>query len=101
MKKTISKLMATAGALSLLASAIPFVGVSADEAAPFEYEKVEQYITHHFDYIDSGASDRVIDWILLGKMPENISNAIKKKQEEIQRMHELDFATGMLVQQDD
>ena len=33
----------------------------------FEYEKVEQYITHHFDYIDSGASDRVIDWILLGK----------------------------------
>ena len=41
MKKTISKLMATAGALSLLASAIPFVGVSADEAAPFEYEKVE------------------------------------------------------------
>ena len=26
---------------------------------------------------------------------------IKKKQEEIQRMHELDFATGMLVQQDD
>ena len=67
----------------------------------FEYEKVEQYITHHFDYIDSGASDRVIDWILLGKMPENISNAIKKKQEEIQRMHELDFATGMLVQQDD
>ena len=29
MKKTISKLMATAGALSLLASAIPFVGVSS------------------------------------------------------------------------
>ena len=75
--------------------------LSAITDKDFEYEKVEQYITHHFDYIDSGASDRVIDWILLGKMPENISNAIKKKQEEIQRMHELDFATGMLVQQDD
>lgn len=54
-----------------------------------------------FDYIDSGASDRVIDWDFTWKDAENISNAIKKKQEEIQRMHELDFATGMLVQQDD
>ena len=65
----------------------------------FEYEKVEQYITNHFDYIDSGSSDRVIDWILLGKMPENISDAIKKKQEEMQYIHTLDFETVMLAQQ--
>lgn len=65
----------------------------------FEYEKVEQYITNHFDYIDSGSSDRVIDWILLGKMPENISDTIKKKQEEMQYIHTLDFETVMLAQQ--
>lgn len=42
MKKSIAKLMATAGALSLLASAIPFTGVSADETtAPFAYEKID------------------------------------------------------------
>ena len=60
---------------------------------------MEQYITNHFDYIDRGSSYRVIDWILLGKMPENISDAIKKKQEEMQYIHTLDFETVMLAQQ--
>ena len=32
---------------------------------------------------------------------KKLNNISHKKQEEIQRMHELDFATGMLVQQDD
>lgn len=67
----------------------------------FEFEKVEQYITHHFDYIDSGASDRVIDWILLGKMPEDIREAIQKKQDAMTRMHTIDFATGMLAQKEE
>jgi len=40
MKKTLAKLMATAGALSLLASAIPFAGVSAEEAE-FKYDVVD------------------------------------------------------------
>ena len=57
----------------------------------FEYEKVEQYIEHHFDYIDSGASDRVIDWILLGEMPEEIKAEIAAVEERNRRMHELDF----------
>ena len=35
----------------------------------YEEEKVGGFIKHHFDYIDRNASDRAIDWILLGKMP--------------------------------
>lgn len=57
----------------------------------FEYEKVEEYVRLHFDYIDSGASDRVIDWILLDKMPEDLSNAIAMREQEMVRMHEMDF----------
>lgn len=57
----------------------------------FEFEKVEEYIKHHFDYIDSGASDRVIDWFLLGKMPEEITNAIRLKEEDMNAMMALDF----------
>lgn len=38
MRKSLTKVMATAGALSLLASAIPFTGVSADDTADFNFE---------------------------------------------------------------
>lgn len=57
----------------------------------FEYEKVEDYLEKHFDYIDSGASDRVIDWFLLGKMPQDITDAIMKKEEEMENMMLMDF----------
>ena len=66
--------------------------LTAIEKKDFEYEKVEQYIEHHFDYIDSGASDRVIDWILLGKMPENLKKEIEAVEERNRIMHSLDFA---------
>ncbi|MDO5154700.1 MAG: CDP-glycerol glycerophosphotransferase family protein [Eubacteriales bacterium] len=36
----------------------------------FEEEKVKQYVEHHFDYVDSNASDRVIDWLILGDLPK-------------------------------
>lgn len=53
----------------------------------FDYPKVEEYVEKHFDYIDSHASDRVIDWIILGRLPESVKKdlaadaAIKKELE--------------------
>lgn len=41
MRKSIAKLMATVGALSMLASAIPFAGVSAAETDEFTYDVVD------------------------------------------------------------
>ena len=61
--------------------------LQAIEKEDFEYPKVEQYVEKHFDYIDSGASDRVIDWIILGKMPDFVKKelaadaAVKKELE--------------------
>lgn len=63
----------------------------AIEKKDFEYKKVEQYIEHHFDYIDSGASDRVIDWILLGKMPQEIKDEIEARKRQNEVMNQLDF----------
>ena len=57
----------------------------------FEEYKVNEYVEHHFDYIDCNASDRVIDWIVLGKLPEDIKKSIKKKYEEVQRLSDLKF----------
>jgi CDP-ribitol ribitolphosphotransferase len=59
----------------------------------YKYEKVEQYVEHHFDYIDTHASDRVIDWILLGQMPEEVRKDIETKEAEVKAMQRLDFKT--------
>lgn len=65
--------------------------LKAIEEKDFEQEKVEQYVKHHFDYIDSNASDRVIDWILLGQMPEDIRQDIDRKNKEMEAMCKLKF----------
>lgn len=46
--------------------------MQALEQKDYEYEKVERYVDLHFDYIDSHASDRVIDWVLLRKTPRDL-----------------------------
>jgi len=66
--------------------------MQALEQKDFEYEKVEEYVEKHFDYIDSGASDRVIDWILLGNVPQDIKAEINKNAKAIKRMRKLDFS---------
>lgn len=66
--------------------------MQALEQKDFEYEKVEEYVEKHFDYIDSGASDRVIDWILLGNVPQDIKQKISDNNRFIKRMHKLNFS---------
>lgn len=58
----------------------------------FEQEKVDEYIRYQFDYIDSNASDRVIDWLILGKLPESYKKAIDEKSNEVKRTLSLDFS---------
>ena len=36
----------------------------------FEVEKVDKFVDENFDYLDSHSTDRFIDWLLTGKMPE-------------------------------
>ena len=52
---------------------------AAIRAEDFEYEKVEEYIENNFEKIDSHACDRVIDWIIRGKIPEEYKNEIKNE----------------------
>lgn len=65
----------------------------------FEYEKVEEYVTNHFDFIDSNSSDRVIDWIVLDKLPDNLRKELADKKKEIARMNELDFKQREIPQE--
>ena len=66
--------------------------ISAIENNDFEFKKVEEYIEHHFDYIDSHASDRVIDWLILGQLPESFQNSIDNKYSEVKRTINLSFS---------
>ena len=59
----------------------------------FEFEKVEEYVDMQFDHFDSGATDRVIDWLLLGKMPKDIAESIKKRDERMKRIETTDFSS--------
>lgn len=67
--------------------------MQALETQDFEYEKVEEYVDKHFDYIDSHASDRVIDWILLGNIPEDIKAKIRLTKHKVKIMNKLDFSS--------
>ncbi len=57
----------------------------------FEYPKVEEYVEKHFDYIDSHASDRVIDWIILGQMPDFVKKGIAADEAVNQELQTLRF----------
>ncbi len=65
--------------------------MDAFENRDFEYEKVAKYVKHHFDFIDSHSSDRVIDWIVKKQLPENLRKEIDLVRSEMERMHSLDF----------
>ena len=61
----------------------------ADE--DFDYPKVEEYVEKHFDYIDSHASDRVIDWIILGSLPESVKKELAADAAMKKELETLDF----------
>ncbi|MCM1283723.1 MAG: CDP-glycerol glycerophosphotransferase family protein [Muribaculaceae bacterium] len=54
--------------------------LEAIEKKDFEEEKVKQYVDHHFDYIDTHASDRVIDWLIIGPVPDEVHDALLKEE---------------------
>ena len=58
----------------------------------FESEKVEKYVKQHFDYFDTHAADRVLDWILLDRLPQEIKQEIQKESSFYNDMGKLDFS---------
>ena len=54
----------------------------------FEYEKVEAYIQRNFEVIDSNSSDRVIDWFILDKIPQQYRDEIAARDEEMRLMYQ-------------
>ena len=55
----------------------------------YEFEKVEQFHGRYLDYTDGGNCDRVIDWLILGRLPERYRRALEQKREEVRRTQSL------------
>ena len=67
--------------------------LKAVEDKDFEYPKVEEYVEKHFDYIDSHACDRVIDWIILGQLPDFVKQDLEADAAVNRELETLDFKT--------
>ena len=61
----------------------------ADE--DFQCEKLDAYIEYHFDHTDTHNSDRVIDWLILGDLPEQYRIALEEKQAAMQAIRGKQF----------
>ena len=48
----------------------------------YEYDKVERMLPQYFDHVDTGSCDRVIDWLVLGDLPEEYSSALQARRDE-------------------
>ena len=67
--------------------------MEAFAAKDFEFEKNAPYIDYHYDHTDSGATDRAIDWFILDQLPEETVKALKRIEEENDRLHRLNFSS--------
>lgn len=57
----------------------------------FEDYKVREYVEQSFDHIDTHASDRVIDWLILGNLPNETKKELENIQQANAEMHSMDF----------
>jgi len=65
--------------------------MTAIEQKDFEYEKVESYVENSFDHIDTHSSDRVIDWLILGNIPEDLQAEIDREDAIGEEIRTFDF----------
>lgn len=65
--------------------------IRAMENGDYEFYRMKEYVDYHYDHPDTHASDRVIDWILLDQMPEDIRDRIRADEEKVELLRRLDF----------
>ncbi len=67
--------------------------IRAMETEDYEFYRMKEYVDYHYDHPDTHASDRVIDWILLDQMPEDIRKRVHADKEKVAMLRRLDFGS--------
>ena len=65
--------------------------LSAMREEDYEFEKVERMLPLYFDHVDTGSCDRVIDWLVLGDLPEEYASALQSRRDAVARARTLKF----------
>lgn len=65
--------------------------MSAMHNKDYEFYKVKEFKSTYFEFIDCGSTDRVIDWLICGTLPEEYQIKLKKKQDEIRALRQMNF----------
>ena len=65
--------------------------LNALEKEDFEFEKVGSMLSKYFDKVDTHNCDRVIDWLILGQLPAEYTEALEKKRREVAAVRSLVF----------
>ena len=60
-------------------------------AHDYEEEKVARFQGRYFDHVDAGNCDRVIDWLILGQLPEEYRSALAAKRARIKEVRAMRF----------
>ena len=60
----------------------------------YEFEKVEKMLPVYFDHVDACNSDRVIDWLVLGNLPEEYAKPLNDKREKVAEARKLNFPSA-------
>lgn len=60
----------------------------------YEFEKVERMLPEYFDHVDTGSSDRVINWLVLGDLPEEYASALQARRDSVARARALRFPSA-------
>ena len=65
--------------------------LDALENEDFEFEKVGSMLSKYFDKVDTHNCDRVIDWLVMGNLPAEYTEALEKKHREVAAVRSLVF----------
>lgn len=57
----------------------------------YEFEKVGEMLPLYFDHVDAHSCDRVIDWLVLGDLPEEHASALQARRDAVARARSLTF----------
>ena len=58
----------------------------------FEYYKHDDYMLRHYDHTDTGNTDRVIDWLLLDKIPDEYKRKLDDKLSHVNVVRNKNFS---------
>ena len=57
----------------------------------YEFYKVAAFKSKYFEFVDCGSTDRVIDWLIRGELPEEYRSRLQEKRDRVRSLRQMNF----------